>query len=217
MNILKAVKKAVTVRQAAEYYGLQVNRAGMCRCPFHNDHKPSMKVDTRFHCFGCGADGDVIRFAEKLFGLSDKAAARKLAKDFGIRSRKSRGQSPKRRASKKNRRLEMITKRFIETEKDFYIGLTDYYHTLRFWKEAFAPVSPDDEWDDRFCEALLNLTKIEYVLDCYLDADTEEKIDIMKDYGGMVLEHKRRNQKPATGETGPAGGSNGCIRPGGTR
>jgi len=57
MNILKAVKKAVTVRQAAEYYGLHVNRAGMCRCPFHNDHKPNMKVDTRFHCFGCGAEG----------------------------------------------------------------------------------------------------------------------------------------------------------------
>ena len=29
-----------------------------------------MKVDSRFHCFGCGADGDVIDFAAKLFQLS---------------------------------------------------------------------------------------------------------------------------------------------------
>ena len=197
MNILNAVKKAVSVRQAAEYYGLHVNRAGMCRCPFHNDRHPSMKVDSRFHCFGCGADGDVIHFTAKLFGLSDKAAARKLANDFGIRIRK--GRPPNRRILKENRRLESKAKRFIETERDFYNGLTDYYRTLRLWEETFAPESPDDDWDDRFCEALLNLSKIEYVLDYYLSADTEEKIDIMKEYGGMVLEHKRRNQKPSAG------------------
>lgn len=194
-NILTKVKKAVSVRQAAEYYGLQVNRAGMCRCPFHYDRHPSMKVDRRFHCFGCGADGDVIHFTAKLFGLSDKAAARKLADDFGIRIRK--GRTPNRRTMKKNRQLELTAKRFITAEKDFYNSLTDYFHTLRDWKAAFAPGSPDEEWDERFCEALLNLSKIEYVLDCYLDADIEEKIDIMNEYGGTVLEHKRRNQKPS--------------------
>lgn len=214
MNIFKAVKKTVTARQAAEYYGLQVNRSGMCRCPFHNDRHPSMKVDTRFHCFGCGADGDVIHFTAKLFGLSDKAAARKLADDFRIRIRK--GGPPKHRTLNENRRLELTAKRFIEAEKDFYNGLTDYFHTLRLWKETFAPRSPDDEWDGRFCEALLNLSKIEYVLDYYPDADIAEKIDIMKDYGGIVLEHKRRNQKPSAGEACPDGGSNGCLRPGGT-
>ena len=34
-----------------------------------------MKVDTRFHCFGCGADGDVIDFTARLYGLSPKEAA----------------------------------------------------------------------------------------------------------------------------------------------
>ena len=214
MNIFKAVKKTVTARQAAEYYGLQVNRSGMCRCPFHNDRHPSMKVDKRFHCFGCGADGDVIHFTAKLFGLSNKEAARKLANDFGIRVRK--GRAPNRRILNEKRRLELTAKHFIETEKDFYNSLTDYFHTLRLWKETFAPRSPDEEWDKKFCEALLNLSKIEYVLDYYLTADLEERIDIMNEYGGIVLEHKRRNQKPSTGKTDPAGRSNGFIRPGGT-
>ena len=213
MNIFKAVKKTVTARQAAEYYGLQVNRSGMCRCPFHNDRHPSMKVDKRFHCFGCGADGDVIHFTAKLFGLSNKEAARKLADDFGIRVRK--GRPPNRRSLKKNRRLELMAKRFITTEKDFYKGLTEYFHTLRNWKETLAPKSPDEEWDEKFCEALLNLSKIEYVLDYYLTADLEERIDIMNEYGGIVLEHKRRDQKPSAGETDRAGRSNGQIRPGG--
>lgn len=43
-----------------------------------------MKVDFRFHCFGCGADGDVIDFAAKLFQLSLLQAAEKLAIDFGL-------------------------------------------------------------------------------------------------------------------------------------
>lgn len=53
MNVFEAVKQSVTTRQAAEFYGFRVNRAGMIACPFHNDRTPSMKVDKRFHCFGC--------------------------------------------------------------------------------------------------------------------------------------------------------------------
>ena len=43
-----------------------------------------MKLDERFHCFGCGADGDVIDFAARLFRLPVKEAAERLAADFGI-------------------------------------------------------------------------------------------------------------------------------------
>ena len=60
MNVFEAVKQSVTTRQAAEHYGIHVGRNGMACCPFHNDKTPSMKLDRRYHCFGCGADGDVI-------------------------------------------------------------------------------------------------------------------------------------------------------------
>lgn len=53
MILFEAVKQSVTTRQAAEYYGIRVNRNGMCLCPFHEDKHPSMKVDKRFHCFAC--------------------------------------------------------------------------------------------------------------------------------------------------------------------
>ena len=79
----KSVKSLVTAREAAEHYGLTVNRHGMALCPFHDDHNPSMKLDDRFHCFGCGEDGDVIDFTAKFFNLSLPEAAEKLVKDFG--------------------------------------------------------------------------------------------------------------------------------------
>ena len=79
----KAIKGLVTAREAAEHYGLTVNSRGMALCPFHDDHNPSMKLDERFHCFGCGEDGDVIDFTAKYFILSLKEAAEKLLADFG--------------------------------------------------------------------------------------------------------------------------------------
>ncbi|MFQ7310191.1 MAG: CHC2 zinc finger domain-containing protein, partial [Mediterraneibacter sp.] len=66
LNVFEAVKQSVTTRQAAEHYGIRVGRNGMCVCPFHDDKNPSMKVDRRFHCFGCQADGDVIDFVSRL-------------------------------------------------------------------------------------------------------------------------------------------------------
>ena len=57
----KTVKESVTVKQAAALYGLPVTSTWMVRCPFHEDHTPSMKLnDTYYYCFGCGATGDVI-------------------------------------------------------------------------------------------------------------------------------------------------------------
>lgn len=84
MNVFEAVKQSVTTRQAAEHYGIHAGRNGMACCPFHHDKTPSMKLDRRYHCFGCGADGDVIDFAAALYGLGKKEAAVQLAQDFGL-------------------------------------------------------------------------------------------------------------------------------------
>ena len=71
MNVFEAVKQSVTTRQAAEHYGIHVGRNGMACCPFHHDKTPSMKLDRRYHCFGCGADGDVIDFAAACLVVTD--------------------------------------------------------------------------------------------------------------------------------------------------
>ena len=108
-SVFEVVKQSVTAREAAELYGIAVGRGGMACCPFHDDRHPSMKVDTRFHCFGCGADGDVIDFTARLYDLSPKGAAEKLAQDFGLSyDSKARsgevmsGRKPRRRCGKKN-------------------------------------------------------------------------------------------------------------------
>ena len=72
MNVFEAVKQSVTTRQAAEHYGILVGRNGMCVCPFHDDKNPSMKVDRRFHCFGCQADGDGTTLSIDCIAIEDE-------------------------------------------------------------------------------------------------------------------------------------------------
>lgn len=71
-------KKVSLSRKRMEHIGL---------CPFHDEKSPSFTVNDvkRFyHCFGCGAHGDVIRFISDTQGLSYKDAAIKIAEDNNI-------------------------------------------------------------------------------------------------------------------------------------
>lgn len=197
-DLFSSVKDAVTARNAAEFYGIHVNRSGMAKCPFHNDRTPSMKLDRRFHCFGCGADGDVIDFAARLFGLVNKAAAEKLASDFGISYGKWRLPDSAERHRAKIRKDKKSL--YEEAERNFYRILTDYYHLMRRWKEERAPKTPDEEWDSYFCEALRNLEKVEFLLDSFLEAGGEERADIMNKYGKTVKQYGERIKEFRTEE-----------------
>jgi DNA primase len=85
INIYELIRSSVTLRQAAEAYGMTVTRSGMTRCPFHADRNPSMKLyDTAYHCFGCQAHGDVTALTAQIHGTGMREAAERLAADFGI-------------------------------------------------------------------------------------------------------------------------------------
>ena len=72
MNLFQNVKYGVSCREAAERYGVSVNRQSKALCPFHNDRHPSLYVaDDHYYCFACGAHGDVIGFAANFFWFAD--------------------------------------------------------------------------------------------------------------------------------------------------
>ena len=170
MNLFETVKSAVTVKQAAEYYGYKVNRSDMICCPFHDDRHPSMKLNKDyFYCFGCGATGDVIDFVARLFGLSSYEAAKKLAYDFGINP----DNPPVAMALKKPYPLARV---FRNDEMYCQRVLCDYLHLLERWKIEYAPQSPEDNLDDRFVEAGQMLEYVEYLLDVLMFAELEQRV-----------------------------------------
>lgn len=161
MNFFETVKQTVTTRQAAERYGLSVNRSGMARCPFHADHNPSMKVDDRFYCFGCGASGDVIDFTARRFGISLKDAATKLAADFGSNPRPpTEVHIPKRHAEP-----------CPDSERLCICVLQDYLRLLRIWRVRYEPVEPGAPMDDRFVESCQMEATINFFLDILIAGD----------------------------------------------
>ena len=173
MTLFELVKQTIQVRDAAEHYGLQVNHSGMCRCPFHEDRHPSMKLnEDYFFCFGCGAKGDVIDFVAKLFDLSSYEAAQKLAADFGFDPK------PPTVAAMQKPKHPYI-RQFREDEMLCFRVLTDYLHLLEDWKVRYAPKTPDDALDDRFVEACQMLDYIEYLADILTVGDLEERVALV--------------------------------------
>ena len=158
MNVFEAVKGNVTARQAAELYGIQVNRHGMAVCPFHNDRNPSMKLDMRFHCFACQVDGDAVDFVSRFFGLPSKEAAMKLADDFSIPYDARRKPSVRPRI-----REPTPEQRYRQEENRCFKVLSDYFHRLKAWKQQHAPKQPEDEWHPLFVEALQREMKIMFI------------------------------------------------------
>ena len=168
-SVFEVVKQSVTAREAAELYGIAVGRGGMACCPFHDDRHPSMKVDTRFHCFGCGADGDVIDFTARLYDLSPKGAAEKLAQDFGL---SYDSKAPLRRSYVRQKSEAQVRK---EKREHGWRVLTDYYHLLRKWEADYSPKTPDEDPHPRFLEAVQKKDYMGYLLDTFLDSSTEEQ------------------------------------------
>ena len=192
MSIYKIVKANVTVRQAAEHYGVEVQRNGMCCCPFHDDRHPSMKLnEDYFYCFGCGAHGDVIEFTARLFGLTNYEAVKKLAYDFGLDPDKP----PAAAALKKPE--YPLAKAFQRDEMHCQRVLCDYLHLLEDWKERYAPSSPEEEWDDRFVEACQMLDRAEYLVDVLTFEELEVRVktvDMLKEDGTIDRLEERLNR-----------------------
>ena len=171
MNLFETVKAAVTPRMAAERYGLPIQQGSMVCCPFHDDRTPSMKLnEDYFYCFGCGASGDVIDLAARLFGLSGYDAAKKLAADFGIVEQK-----PSVLAKLKRSKSQ------AELENRSFRVLGDYLQILQDWKAHCAPQSPEDAIDPRYAEACHMLERIENMLNILTYGTPKERAEVVAD------------------------------------
>ena len=167
-NLFEIVKLNITTRQAAEAYGFRPNRSSMICCPFHADRNPSMKVDFRFHCFGCGVDGDVIDFTAKLFQLSLLQAVEKLAADFGL---SATGTFP-------SIRYKLVEKPLNQKEQ-FYKILCGYRSLLADWRITYAPQNPEDPLHPCFIASIHYADRVQYLLDILLQGSSHEKQQLL--------------------------------------
>ena len=127
-----------------------------------------MKVDSRFHCFGCGVDGDVIDFTAKLLQLSLRQAAEKLTSDFGL---SATGTFPP-------IRYKLVEKPLNQKEQ-FYKILCSYRALLADWRITYAPQNPEELLHPCFVASLHYADRVQYLLDILLQGSSHEKQQLL--------------------------------------
>ena len=186
-NVFETVKQSITIREAAERYGIEVGRNRMACCPFHDDKNPSMKLNKDyFYCFGCGATGDVIGLTARLYNLSPKEAAEKLAQDFGLIYD---SQAPPRRNYV---RQKTEAQKFKESRDHAFRILADYFHLLRKWETNYTPTPPVESMHPRFLEAVQQKDYIGYLLDSFLEDSPEEQKLWIAEHQSTIANLERR-------------------------
>lgn len=150
------------------------NGRGRTTCPLHNGEDNNFcYTNTVFHCWVCGAKGNIIGFVEQLFALNFKQALVRLNYDFGLCL--PVGRKPTLREQKQmqenHRNAELERKRRAEAQQEkerIYWELWDEWIRLDKNKTAYAPQSPEETLHPLFVEALQKLSYQKYLIDSYL-------------------------------------------------
>lgn len=97
---IQLVRERVRIDEVVEQYVTLKNAGPGSRkglCPFHDEKTPSFHVRPAqgyYHCFGCDAGGDAIRFIREIEGLTFAEAVERLAAKYGIQLRYEEGFTP---------------------------------------------------------------------------------------------------------------------------
>ncbi|MGB0648169.1 MAG: DNA primase, partial [Bradymonadia bacterium] len=118
-------------------------------CPFHDEKTPSFTVSpvrNTYHCFGCGAHGNAIKFIMEVGGRSFPEAVRELAEQAGIVVEEDRTISPQRKAQiskerDERKRLFAVQDRVTHFFTDQLFSSTGYSAQQYLQKRGIAPTS----------------------------------------------------------------------------
>ena len=86
-SIAATIKERVSCLDAGKHMGLEPDSHGFCRCPFHQEKTGSLKLykgDRGWHCFGCGANGDVISLTMGYYGITFRQAVIRLDTEWRL-------------------------------------------------------------------------------------------------------------------------------------
>jgi DNA primase len=186
VNQVRAAVDIVDV--VGEYVQLRKSgRAFLGLCPFHSEKSPSFNVNAErqfFHCFGCGAGGDIFSFLMKLEQLTFPEALHKLAERAGISMPQSQQEedSPEKRARQAMLEAHQLVSKlyhYVLTETPYGAEAMKYLakrgmspQTLAEYNIGFAP----DSWD--FVTQFLK--KRDFPLDLMVEAGLLAKSDTGK-------------------------------------
>lgn len=178
MSLIREVKERANIVKVAELYGLKLNRAYKCVCPFHKEKTASLSISPQkqiWKCFGCGKGGDSISLVSELLNINALEAAKSINYTLGL------GLDPNQKSNyfeiNKYKNKQKTEEIFKQWENKTFQLLCDYLHLLWKWEEEKAPKNMEEEPDDLFVEAMHNKDYIDYLIDSiFINGTNEDKI-----------------------------------------
>lgn len=178
MSLIREVKERADIVKVAELYGLKLNRAYKCVCPFHKEKTASLSISPRkqiWKCFGCGKGGDSISLVSELLNINALEAAKSINYTLGL------GLDPNQKSNyfeiNKYKNKQKTEEIFRQWENKTFQLLCDYLHLLWDWEEKYAPKTMEEEPNELFVEAMHNKDYIDYLIDnIFINGTNEDKI-----------------------------------------
>lgn len=198
-RLFELVKEGVDIVEAARRYGLEPDRRGWCRCPFHGEKTPSFHLyRQRYHCFGCGASGDVVDLVAGLLNLKPLEAVKELNVRFGLGIDL---EAPVDTADLAQARVERRAREQLKRWREAALGtLTGRYRALHLAQVHDAPTEPGKAPSDRYADAVKELDRLEYYLD-FLSYGSEAEIKAAMPDMQLILQ-KLRGEAEGYGQRG---------------
>lgn len=147
-----------------------------------------------FHCFGCGASGSVIDFVRLMEKVDPLEAAKRLDSMYSLHLFGERPDADEIRRKAQQAQAERdILNAFDEWTQKACNTIAEYLHLLNAWERDYAPKTPEEEWDERFCEALKNLDKWDCLyMSVFVEGDFKVKTQFYQNYREAVKAIEKR-------------------------
>ncbi len=209
------IKSKLGVEEVVSWY-LQLQKAGRnmkANCPFHNEKTPSFIVSPErqmWHCFGCGAGGDIFTFVMKIEGIEFRDALKLLAEKSGVKIKTFKNENEGGKRSKILDALE-ISRNFYQKCLSIKAGKKAYDYllerglkkeTIEKFQLGYAP----DSWD--------LLSKFLMRKGCEKEDIFEAGMTVRKDRGGHYDRFRGRIMFPINNISGQTVGFSSRVMPG---
>jgi DNA primase len=187
------------VRDAVDFLELvsartELRRAGPARyeglCPFHEERTPSFGIDPVqkvYHCFGCGASGDVFTFVQETEGVDFKGALELLAERSGVEL--EREQEDPREAERRRRRERLLE----------LLARTAAYYERCLWDSTEARAAREYLQGRGLSEETLRAFHVGYApsaWDRVLGASRSSGFTVQELYATGLAQRSRENGQP---------------------
>lgn len=125
-NNIKVLKEKIKLSDLLKHFKIELKERGnewVCCCLFHEEKTPSMYLNDEkgvYHCFGCGAKGDVIDLAQHLFNCSFKDAIKHLEELSGANCIQNRPIEQKKKNTSIQNEKEKLSANYLNFYNDSF-------------------------------------------------------------------------------------------------